>query len=125
MTRWASGQSWINAYDTATGNLIGKSPHYAGSIKWLVVAADHLAHFWDTRGVIRVWMMPVCDPLLTARVTGQRITAICFSPDDRSLYAASSDGELKEVDAAALATARTPDQVVRALAYVMRGELID
>lgn len=30
---------------------------------------------------------------------------------------------LKEVDAAALAVAETPDQVVRLLAYVLRGEL--
>jgi len=30
---------------------------------------------------------------------------------------------LKEVDAAALAVAETPDQVVRILAYVLNGEL--
>ena len=40
-----------------------------------------------------------------------------------TLHASELNHALKEVDAAALAVAETPEQVVAALAYVIRGEL--
>jgi YtoQ family protein len=40
-----------------------------------------------------------------------------------TLHPAEHDHALKEVDAAALAVAREPEQVVEALAYVIRGEM--
>ncbi len=39
------------------------------------------------------------------------------------MYEPALTHALKEVDAAALATCQTPEQVVQALAYVIRGEL--
>ena len=40
-----------------------------------------------------------------------------------TLHPTEHDHALKEVDAAASAVARAPEQVVQALAYVIRGEL--
>ena len=40
-----------------------------------------------------------------------------------TLHDAAIDHALKEVDAAALAVCRTPEQVARTLAYVIRGQL--
>lgn len=40
-----------------------------------------------------------------------------------TLHPEEHDHALKEVDAAALAVAREPEQVVQALAYIIRGEL--
>jgi ADP-heptose:LPS heptosyltransferase len=42
-----------------------------------------------------------------------------------TLHPPEHDHALKEVDAAALAMAREPEQVVQALAYVIRGEMPD
>ncbi len=50
-------------------------------------------------------------------------TAAALGTPYITLHPEEHDHALKEVDAAALAVAREPEQVVQALAYVIRGEM--